>query len=160
RSKISDVQNQISVRLLLAEVRISSASGHPRDRVGELSSGVAFMPKPRQPLNVLIAAEQTLASRVSCAASAGPRERSGGALRTCGRPWLLLRSWFPGEDGRRCRQHFPFGRKPMLLGLAVYAAMCGPHLIGAFANAVFQALVHGRLSFWVDDGAFLISHHN
>jgi hypothetical protein len=36
RSKISDVQNQISVRLLLAEVRISSASGHPCERVGEL----------------------------------------------------------------------------------------------------------------------------
>jgi DNA-binding NtrC family response regulator len=37
-------------------------SGHPRERVGELPPGVAYMPKPWQPLNVLIAAEQALAS--------------------------------------------------------------------------------------------------
>jgi hypothetical protein len=35
-------------------------------------------------------------------ASASPRERSGG-LRTWGRPWLLLRIWFAGEHGHRCR---------------------------------------------------------
>jgi hypothetical protein len=37
---------------------------HPRERVGELPPGVAYMPKPWQPLNVLIADEQALASRV------------------------------------------------------------------------------------------------
>jgi CheY-like chemotaxis protein len=37
-------------------------SGHPRERVGEPPPGVAYMPKPWQPLNVLIAAEQALAS--------------------------------------------------------------------------------------------------
>jgi hypothetical protein len=35
-------------------------SGHPRERVGELPPGVACMPKPWQPLTVLIAAEQAL----------------------------------------------------------------------------------------------------
>jgi CheY-like chemotaxis protein len=33
-------------------------SGHPRERVGELPPAVAYMPKPWQPLNGLIAAEQ------------------------------------------------------------------------------------------------------
>jgi hypothetical protein len=94
--------------------------------------------------SVLIAAEQGAGiSGEGSAASASPRDRSGG-LRTCGRPWVLLRIWFAGEDCRRCRQQFPFGRKPVLLRLAVHAAMCGPHFIGAFANAVFQALVHMR----------------
>jgi hypothetical protein len=37
---------------------------HPRERVGELPPGVGYMPKPWQPLNVLIADEQALASRV------------------------------------------------------------------------------------------------
>src|SRR2546421_12274010 len=37
-------------------------SGHPREHVGKLPPGVAYMPKPWQPLNVLIAAEQALAS--------------------------------------------------------------------------------------------------
>jgi len=41
-----------------------SASGHPRERIGELPPGVAYMPNPLQPLKALIAAEQTLASRV------------------------------------------------------------------------------------------------
>ena len=36
-------------------------SGLPRDRVGELPLGVDYMPKPWQPLNVLIAAEQACA---------------------------------------------------------------------------------------------------
>jgi CheY-like chemotaxis protein len=39
-------------------------SGHPLERIRELPPGVAYMPKPWQPLNVLIAAEQVLASRV------------------------------------------------------------------------------------------------
>jgi DNA-binding NtrC family response regulator len=33
-------------------------SGHPLERIRELPPGVAYMPKPWQPLNVLIAAEQ------------------------------------------------------------------------------------------------------
>jgi Response regulator containing CheY-like receiver, AAA-type ATPase, and DNA-binding domains len=37
-------------------------SGHPRERVRELPPGVAYMRKPWQPLNVLIAAERALAS--------------------------------------------------------------------------------------------------
>jgi DNA-binding NtrC family response regulator len=37
-------------------------SGHPRERVGQLPPGVAYMRKPWQPLNVLIAAERALAS--------------------------------------------------------------------------------------------------
>jgi len=39
-------------------------SGHPRERVGQLPPGVAYMRKPWRPLNVLIAAAQALASRV------------------------------------------------------------------------------------------------
>jgi DNA-binding NtrC family response regulator len=37
-------------------------SGHPLERIRELPPGVAYMPKPWQPLNVLIAAGQALAS--------------------------------------------------------------------------------------------------
>ena len=44
--------------------------------------------------------------------------------------------------------------------LTVHAAMCGPHLIGAFANAVFQALVHVRRPSGLMMEPFLISHHN
>ena len=47
-----------------------------------------------------------------------------------------------GERGRRCRQDFPLGRKPMLIGLAVHIAMCGPDLVSALANAVFEAVIH------------------
>src|SRR5437016_10432591 len=35
-------------------------SGHPLERIRELPPGVAYMPKPWQPLNVLIAAEQAV----------------------------------------------------------------------------------------------------
>jgi CheY-like chemotaxis protein len=37
-------------------------SGHPRERVRELPPGVAYISKPWQPLNVLMAAERALAS--------------------------------------------------------------------------------------------------
>jgi DNA-binding NtrC family response regulator len=37
-------------------------SGLPRERVGDLPLGVDHMPKPWQPLNMLLAAEQALAS--------------------------------------------------------------------------------------------------
>jgi CheY-like chemotaxis protein len=36
-------------------------SGQPRERVRELPPGVAYVPNPWQPLNVLVAAEQVLA---------------------------------------------------------------------------------------------------
>jgi DNA-binding NtrC family response regulator len=36
-------------------------SGHPLERIRELPPGVAYIPKPWQPLNVLIAAEQASA---------------------------------------------------------------------------------------------------
>ncbi len=37
-------------------------SGHPPDRGGDLPPGVIYMPKPWQPLKVLIAAEEAIAS--------------------------------------------------------------------------------------------------
>ena len=37
-------------------------SGHPLKRIRELPPGVAYMPKPWKPFDVLIAAEQALAS--------------------------------------------------------------------------------------------------
>jgi hypothetical protein len=51
-----------------------------------------------------------------------------------------------GERDRRCRQDFPLGRKPMLIGLAVHAVMCDPNLVSALANAVFQALGSNAIS--------------
>jgi hypothetical protein len=79
---------------------------------------------------------------------AGDRERSGG-LRTCRRPSLLFRGRFAGERGRRCRQDFPLGRNPMLIGLAVHEAICAPDLEGALANAVFEALIHVNVLIWL-----------
>jgi hypothetical protein len=38
-----------------------AASSHPLERIRELPPGVAYMPKPWKPLNVVIAAEQALA---------------------------------------------------------------------------------------------------
>ena len=37
-------------------------SGHPIERIRELPPGVAYMPKPWKPLNILVVAEQALAS--------------------------------------------------------------------------------------------------
>jgi len=56
--------------------------------------------------------------------------------------FLLLRDLVAGELRRRRGQDLPLGRKPVLLGLAVRAALRSPHLIGAFANAIFQAVIH------------------
>jgi hypothetical protein len=80
-----------------ASAQVTTA--HPRDRVGELPPGVAYMPKPWQPLNVLIAAERPSHLACECAASADQRERSG-SLRTYRRPSLLFRGRFTGERGR------------------------------------------------------------
>jgi DNA-binding NtrC family response regulator len=55
-----DLAREVKMRWPLLPVILTS--GHPRERVGALPPGVAYMPKPWQPLNVLIATEQALAS--------------------------------------------------------------------------------------------------
>src|SRR5258708_938672 len=55
-----DLAREVKMRWPLLPVILTS--GHPRESVGKLPPGVAYMPKPWQPLNVLIAAEQALAS--------------------------------------------------------------------------------------------------
>src|SRR6476469_3923643 len=102
------------VKLRWPLLPIILTSGHPLERIRDLPPGVAYMPKPWQPLNVLIATEQALDFRVCCAALAGQRERSG-SLRTCRGASLLFRGRFTGE--------LPLGCKPMLIGLAVHATM-------------------------------------
>jgi DNA-binding NtrC family response regulator len=52
------------VKMRWPRLPVILTSGHPRERVGELPPGVAYISKPWQPLNVLIAAKQALASRV------------------------------------------------------------------------------------------------
>jgi hypothetical protein len=56
----------------------------------------------------------------------------------------VLGSAVAGERDCRGRQDFPLGCKPMLVGFAVDAAMCGPNFVSALANAVFQSLIHVR----------------
>jgi DNA-binding NtrC family response regulator len=50
------------VKMRWPHLSVILASGHPRERVGDLPPGVRYMPKPWQPLNVLMAAEEALAS--------------------------------------------------------------------------------------------------
>jgi CheY-like chemotaxis protein len=50
------------VKLRWPLLPMALTSGVPRDRLRELPPGVAYLPKPWQPLNVLIAAEEALAS--------------------------------------------------------------------------------------------------
>ena len=50
------------VKMRWPSLPVVLTSGYPRERVRELPPGVAYMPKPWQPLNVLIAAEQARAS--------------------------------------------------------------------------------------------------
>ena len=52
------------VKMRWPHLPVILTSGNPWERIRELPPGVAYMPKPWQPLNVLIAAEQALASRV------------------------------------------------------------------------------------------------
>jgi CheY-like chemotaxis protein len=52
------------VKLRWPHLPVILTSGLPRERVGDLPLGVDYMPKPWQPLNVLIAAKQALASRM------------------------------------------------------------------------------------------------
>jgi hypothetical protein len=56
-------------------------SGHPRERerVRELPPGIAFLPKPWQPFNVLVIAEEALAYGQGNA-------RSGGIISTSVQP--------------------------------------------------------------------------
>ena len=54
-----DLAREVKLRWQLLPVILTS--GHPCERVGKLPAGVGYMPKPWQPLNVLIAAEQALA---------------------------------------------------------------------------------------------------
>jgi CheY-like chemotaxis protein len=55
-----DLAREVKMRWPFLPVVLTS--GHPRERVGELPPGVVYMPKPWQPLNVLIAAERARAS--------------------------------------------------------------------------------------------------
>ena len=55
-----DLAHEVKARWPLLPVVLTS--GHPLERIRELPPGVAYMPKPWQPLNVLVAAEQALAS--------------------------------------------------------------------------------------------------
>src|SRR5207302_4445115 len=53
-----DLAREVKMRWPLLPVILTS--GHPLERIRELPPGVAYMPKPWQPLNVLIATEQAL----------------------------------------------------------------------------------------------------
>jgi CheY-like chemotaxis protein len=53
-----DLAREVRMRCPLLPVILTS--GHPREPGGELPPDVAYMPKPWQPLNVLIAAEHDL----------------------------------------------------------------------------------------------------
>jgi DNA-binding NtrC family response regulator len=57
-----DLAHEVKMRWPLLPVILTS--GNPWECIRELPPGVAYMPKPWQPLNVLIAAQQALASRV------------------------------------------------------------------------------------------------
>ena len=55
-----DLAWEVKLRWPLLPVILTS--GHPLERIRDLPLGVAYVPKPWQPLNVLIAAEEALAS--------------------------------------------------------------------------------------------------
>ena len=57
-----DLAREVQLRWPLLPMILTS--GHPLERIRELPPGVAYMPKPWQPLNVLIDTEQALAFRV------------------------------------------------------------------------------------------------
>jgi hypothetical protein len=69
-----DLAREVKMRWPLLPVILTF--GHPRERIGELPPGVAYMRKPWRPLNAPIAAEQALASRVSCACLNSIRAKS------------------------------------------------------------------------------------
>jgi len=55
-----DLARELKMRWPYLSVVLTS--GHPREHIGDLPPGVGYMPKPWQPLNLLIAAEEALAS--------------------------------------------------------------------------------------------------
>ena len=55
-----DLAREVKMRWPFLTVVLTS--GHPRERYLDLPAGVAYMPKPWQPLNILMLAEQALAS--------------------------------------------------------------------------------------------------
>src|ERR1700716_2692181 len=55
-----DLAHEVRVRWPLLPVVLTS--GHPLERVREFPPGVAYIPKPWQPLNLLVAADEALAS--------------------------------------------------------------------------------------------------
>ena len=55
-----DLAWEVKLRWPLLPVVLTS--GHPCDRAGDLPAGVDYMPKPWRPLNLLIVAEEALAS--------------------------------------------------------------------------------------------------
>jgi CheY-like chemotaxis protein len=64
-----DLAHEVRVRWPLLPVILTS--GHPLERVREFPPGVAYIPKPWQPLNLLVAAEEALAFLHG--AASGPR---------------------------------------------------------------------------------------
>jgi CheY-like chemotaxis protein len=54
-----DLAREVKLRWPLLPVVLTS--GYPREHIRELPPGVAYMPKPWQPLSVLVVAEQALA---------------------------------------------------------------------------------------------------
>ena len=50
------------VKLRWPDLPMILTSGNPPDRSSDLPPGVTYMPKPWQPLNVLVAAEEAIAS--------------------------------------------------------------------------------------------------
>jgi len=148
-------RREVKMRWPLLPVILTS--GHPPRARRANSRPVSLHAQPWQPLNVLIAADRPRIWDVMSGVSrpARPFWRSANVRTTVA---FFFGFGLP-RTGRRCRQHFPFGRKPVLLGLTVHAAMCGPHLIGAFANGGFPGSGPVRRPS-SDDGAFLISHHN
>src|SRR6266513_6304112 len=57
-----DLAREVKMRWPLLPVILTS--GYPRERVGELPPGVGYMPKPWQPLNVLMAAKSNRRERL------------------------------------------------------------------------------------------------
>jgi len=55
-----DLAREVKMRWPCLTVVLTS--GHPRERYRDLPAGVAYMPKPWQPLNILMFAERALAS--------------------------------------------------------------------------------------------------
>ena len=55
-----DLAREVKMRWPFLTVVLTS--GHPRERYRDLPAGVAYMPKPWQPLNILMLAERALAS--------------------------------------------------------------------------------------------------